>query len=424
MRSLFIAICFFHTIIISLFFSYAVASPNAIESTQRLNVLNNAIMFHINHAQDTERKTFFSEIDTNGNVLSLRIYTVALSRLIYSLSYASQYDPLYLQHAKNATDFLVNNLIKEDKLGPYFLSFDDKNEVDSNDNLDIWQQSYGLNGLVELYRVTKNPELLTKIHTLHNAFVLRFRDTKHGGFFNNYSIKNGQLTGSKSIQSLIYPISAYMANLWEADISNRARYQNIIKEHLEIAVEKPIWNSQTGWINANFDRQWNVCGQTNPTELCFSVSPGHNFQFSWLLMRTKNWPFINTIAQEKYVNLGERIADITLNKPIWDKSVIGGFYQEVDPQTNKILSYSKSWWQHSEAIIALTFLPSSKQATLKNIEHFFVRYFVDFKEGGEYPSIDKNNDPIPTDPKGSKGKSSYHTVEAIRFLIENAKDVK
>ncbi|MEM8901165.1 MAG: hypothetical protein AAGC85_23850, partial [Bacteroidota bacterium] len=154
--------------------------------------------FNVN-AYQAELGTYYSEVDNEGKVMSGKVFNVALSRLIYGLSYSSEVIPSNLKNAQRATDFQLQKLVDEDSVGTHFISFFDlqTNTADSSLNLDIWQQAYGLCGLSELYRKSPNDDLLAQIHTLHDSFIKRFYDDKKGGFYANYE-NNEQVSGSKT----------------------------------------------------------------------------------------------------------------------------------------------------------------------------------------------------------------------------------
>ena len=290
---------------------------------------------------------------------------------------------------------------------------------DSATALDIWQQAYGLCGLSELYRQNHDEALLSHIHKYHDDFINRFHDKTHGGFYANYDKLNGQVSGSKTLQSLMYPLTAYMENLWRADTANRAKYESFLKENLRLAYEH-AWNDELGWVNIKLDDEWKPCEHESEENPCFTVSPGHNFQFASLLLRTKDWPFLTDEERNNYNRLGLNILEKTLAKPIFpNEDLSQGFYSEVNPLNDAIIDDRKTWWQHCEALLSLSLASDIYNDEIAALEQFYFEHFPDQVNGGEFFYLDKNNDPQVDVPKGSIGKSIYHTVEMIRFL--NAK---
>jgi len=382
------------------------------------NSIQNLFDFFDNHAYNDSIGVYYSEIDNNGNLLSEKIYTVALNRLIYGLAYMSDDNPDKLIKAKRLQKFQLENLIGADSIGKYSYSYVEKGTPEKSEVLDVWQQAYGLCGLAELYRKSPNKELLRTIHELHSGFIARFHDKLNGGFWGSYHLTQGPQSGSKSLQSLMYPITAYMANLWEVDKDNRELYEPYISDNIEL-LSKYGWNAENGWVNVKFDDEWQVCKSSELEKPCFTVTPGHNFQLAALLLRTKFFNFIDKEKREHYIVLGKQILERTMQKNIFSNSrVEEGFFSEVNPETNEIIDRRKTWWQHAEAIIALKLGGNDYRASTEKLMAFFFLHFQDFKKGGEFFYLTEHNVPITEELKGSIGKSTYHTIELIRYLRE------
>lgn len=386
--------------------------------------VSNLISFFQENAFDPELKTYFSEIDNKGEIVSEKVYNVALSRMIFGLSYASSLNKSNLGNAIKSYEFQIKHLTLKDSTGHYFASFHDIgiNENDSSAVLDIWQQAYGLCGLSELYKHYPNEELLSQIHKLHGDFTKRFHDPINGGFYGNYNRQTGTVSGSKSLQSLMYPITSYMENLWLVDTENRSKYESYLKENLTIAYKR-AWNDNLGWVNIKFDDAWNPCQHLSSEKPCFTVTPGHNFQLASLFLRTKTWDFLSDKEKKMYYDLGNKILDTTLNKTIFPtKDLSQGIYSEVNPVSNKIIDYRKTWWQHCEAIISLSLAGEDYNEKLKSLEKFYFNSFIDKDNGGEFFYLDKNSNPQTKELKGSIGKALYHTLEMTRYLSYSEKE--
>lgn len=382
------------------------------------NDLIGLISFFDKYAYSPESGVYLSEISNDGEILSSKVFNVALSRLVYGLSYASSIEDSYLSKAEKSSQFQLKYLTGKDSIGDYFISFYDieARKADSSSTFDIWQQAYGLCGLTELYRINHDKELLTKIHQYHDGFVSRFHDKVHGGFYGEFKSNLGQVSGSKSLQSLMYPITAYMENLWQTDVENRSKYEKYLKENLEI-IYKNCWNKDLGWVNIKMDDNWNPCQHESRETPCFNVVPGHNFQLASLLLRTKNWPFLTQSEKGNYQSLGKEILTVTLNKPVFpNENLSQGFFSEVNPMNDSILDNRKTWWQHCEALLSLSLADQTYEEEIIQLEQFYFNHFSDRKNGGEFFFLDNNNVPQTEIPKGSIGKSLYHTTEMIKFL--------
>ncbi|AZQ65251.1 hypothetical protein EI427_23850 [Flammeovirga pectinis] len=399
------------TVLVVVLISCQSNQNKVVSKGEKYVVSNNLLQFFINYAWNDSIGTFYSEIDNEGKIVSDKVYTVASSRLIYGLAYASQTNQDYLEKATRTFQFQKNHLIGTNKQGYYSLSFAKEPTPTS---FDVWQQAYGLCGVSELYRITKNIDLLPTIHDLHKGFIRKFRDPNHKGFWGEF--KNGQgVTGSKSLQSLLYPLTAYMINLWNADTVHKTNYEHQLAENIALLYQH-AWNEETSWANVKFNDDWTV-QKTEENKCAFTVTPGHNFQLAALLLRTASFDFISKENKTKYEALGKHIIDITLQKKIFHlNDISNGFYSEVNPNTNKIIDTRKTWWQHAEAIIALSLYKEKYTREQEDLEEFFYTTFTDRIVGGEYFYVTENDKPITTELKGSIGKSTYHTIEMLRFI--------
>ena len=72
-------------------------------------------------AYHEEEGFYYSEVNHLGHVESERIHTVALSRMIYGLAYASEVNPDYGTRAEQAAAFQLRHMIGEDKDGLYYI---------------------------------------------------------------------------------------------------------------------------------------------------------------------------------------------------------------------------------------------------------------------------------------------------------------
>ncbi|MDR6238813.1 AGE family epimerase/isomerase [Aureibacter tunicatorum] len=384
-----------------------------------LGSMENLIDFFDRNAYDSALHAYYSDLDNEGNLISKRIYNVALSRLIYGLAYSSKFFPKNLDKAKQAANFQMLNLVDSSDSSSFFYSFVEKGEKEKPLQADIWQQAYGLCGLTELYRNAPDKRLLSRIHMYHHDFVEKFKDDKYGGFYSEYSFEGGQVSGSKTLQALMYPITAYMYNLWTVDTANREKYEPILKENLLLA-KRHAWNAEIGWVNVKFDDQWRVCTTENDENPCFTVTPGHNFQLASAFLRAKDMDIFSPQERKEFEELGFEIIDSTLKKSyvFFAEDLSEGFVSEVNPLLDAVLNDRKTWWQHCEALIAMSLCGGKYEEQISQLKKFFFKNFPDFEHGGEYFFIDKNNQPIKDELKGSIGKSTYHTIEMIRYLKE------
>lgn len=385
------------------------------------DLVENSIRFFDENAFDQDSGVYFSEVDATGKVISNKVHLVALSRLIYALEYASRFDSKYKKRALDASDFFLQNFIAKDSLGIHFIETTTNNrKPKSPENIGIWQQSYGLGGLAAICRLKKDETSLKLLHEAFEGYQAHFYDVESKGFVGSYDMDKGIQYEDKTLQSILYPMSAALFYMWEQDVENRANYEPFIKENTSLLL-KHGWNPKLGWVNLKFDRKWRLCGKENNAEPCFNVVPGHNFQLGWVLLKASTLPFLSPDVQLQCKKLGTVIIENTIKKPIWDGSVSNGFISEVNPVTGELLSKQKTWWQHAEAITALSFVKDTNTSEYHELLGFFKNNFVDFENGNEHFFLNEDNSPVYDEPKGSMGKSSYHVTEMVYYLNENDK---
>ncbi len=150
-----------------------------------------------------------------------------------------------------------------------------------HDGLNIWEQSYGFNGLVSYYDMFKDDGILDLIRELFDAYAKRFHDNEADGFVFNYNLENDKDYNSKMIQTIMYPVTSFMGRLYLADIENRSVYEPYLVEAYNLAVEN-VYNFDTENVQVTYDRDFNYMGDKE-------VLPGHYFQVSWFFMMAKKF---------------------------------------------------------------------------------------------------------------------------------------
>lgn len=361
---------------------------------------------------DPELGTYYSEVDATGAVMSDKVHTVAVSRMLYGLAFVGKYDADAMNKAQQLAKFQLAYMLGSDADGPYYLpTYSASETIAKPTSFDIWQQAYGNCGLAELYRATADHNVYVALEQNIESFMHRFKDDTYGGFYGGYSVSEGQIHGSKTLQSLMYPVTAFIDNLLHCHLNDREEYESIVAEIMEIAYRK-VWDESSGWVNTKFTDSWEPMTGTED-----QVSPGHNFQFASLLLRSKAWDFIPESKKQAYMDLGNRIIKRTLEKNIWEnQNTSFGFYESVSRGGDQILSSNKSWWQHCEALIALSLSDDENKPAFESLRKFYFNTFIDQENGGEWAQVDKTNVPL-VEPKGSLGKSVYHHIECLRFLM-------
>lgn len=434
------------------------ASEKYAQESFWLSIADHSADFFNLHAYSEQEGVYYSEVDSEGQVVNGKIHLIALSRMIYAQAYLAEQGLADIRRAESAASFLLSRMVKEDEFGPYFVS-----QVQLNENADILadkdqnqidlvvnEQAYGLSGLVELYRVSGDRKLLKKIRNFYQAFVRRFHDSQSGGFFDRYSSSKetsdtGRPTHShshthshthrhvqsqtKSYNSTVYVATSFLISLMEADPGRKRQYQDKLSELVHLAA-KHFPDKETGWIIENFDRhwvpQWRGWQQQGPHSIGIV---GHNLQYAWLLLRASEWDFIDIKQRGNLKSIAYQVIDSMLAKPSWDAEH-GGFLDAFQRETSAPMWHTnKAWWQQAEGLMALSaalYFQSDDLGQERAMKYqrakthtidFFTRFFIDKTYGGEFFNVSQNGQAIEDELKGQKGKSAYHSTELAKFMI-------
>ncbi len=387
--------------------------------------VRHSVDFFNQHAWDEASGSYASEIGVDGSRKSETRHLIALSRMVYGLAHGSAVDAAYLDRARRGAKFIIEKMTRRDALGTYFVSAVDAqgNVVTDKPVLVVNEQAYGLNGLVALYRVTKDPELLARIREIYASFHRRFHDAELGGFYDGFELATGTPVRTKSYNSTVYVATSFLLELASADTERRPAYEAVVRELADLVAAK-FPDPRTGWIVENFTRGWTPDWRDWQKQGESTIGiVGHNFQAAWFLMRAAE--AADPTSAASYRNVARTLLTSMLDKGAvdWER---GGFFDAFKRESSEPMwNTNKAWWQQAEAILALTLaektgvLTTEKAALArrKGLEFYF-GHFVDYRRGGEFDTVDKDGNPTPDAVKGSLGKSVYHTVELARYMRE------
>ncbi len=389
--------------------------------------------FFVRYGWDRASGSFASEISSEGKVLSDKRHLISTSRMVYGLAHSSSLDPSYHYYARRQAKFLLEKMTAQDQNGIYFRSTVDAkgHPVAPENKLVVNYQAYGLNGLVALYKVTKDPALLKKIEMIYGNFYKRFHDPVHLGFFDEFNQETGKPSNTKSYNSTVYVATSFLADLAELPTARKAHYVKTVEE-LADRVAQSFLDPKTGWIIENFTSDWKPDWRSWQSQGDATIGiTGHNYQAAWFLLRATEFSEISQSKKAQYLESAKDILTSMLKSKSLDLEnggVFDAFKREVD---EPMWHTNKAWWQQAEMILALTKADSvnlfidantaiqARQARDKAVQFYF-DHFIDYQNGGEFPVVQKTGAPILTENKGQAGTGSYHQVELARMMKDYA----
>lgn len=228
------------------------------------------------------RGGFYGEVSSDGTVLYDAPRGVILNaRLIWSFSaaYAALKDTQYLVAAVHARDWFLEHFCDHKYGGVYWSVNAEGERLDTKKQL--YAQGFAIYGLSELYKVTRDDEVLKNAINLYKVVETFFADRENGGYLEalsrdfspleDMSLSAHDINADKTMNSHLHILEAY-ANLYRVwpDEGLKARVEALL-DLIGTRVMAP-----DGHLQLYFRRDWSV--------LPGGVSYGHDIETSWLAL--------------------------------------------------------------------------------------------------------------------------------------------
>ena len=228
------------------------------------------------------RGGFYGEVKADGTVLRDASRGVILNaRIIWSFAAAYQAipDKEYLLAAIHAKDWFLKHFCDHKYGGVYWSVAADGTREDTKKQL--YAQGFAIYGLSELYKVTKDDEVLKAAVNIYRVVETYFADKEFGGYtealardfspLEDMSLSAHDINADKTMNSHLHILEAY-ANLYQ--VWPDAGLKKAVEQLLDIIGTK-VMNAD-GHLQLYFRRDWSV--------LPGGVSYGHDIETSWLAL--------------------------------------------------------------------------------------------------------------------------------------------
>ena len=228
------------------------------------------------------RGGFYGEVRADGTVLRDASRGVILNaRIIWSFAAAYQAIPekRYLMAAIHAKDWFLQHFCDHKYGGVYWSVAADGTREDTKKQL--YAQGFAIYGLSELYKVTKDDEVLKAAVNIYRVVETFFADKEFGGYtealardfspLEDMSLSAHDINADKTMNSLLHILEAY-ANLYQ--VWPDAVLKKAVERLLDIIGTK-VMNAD-GHLQLYFRRDWSV--------LPGGISYGHDIETSWLAL--------------------------------------------------------------------------------------------------------------------------------------------
>jgi len=352
------------------------------------------------------RGGYYGEVAADGTVLYDAPRGVILNaRIIWSFAAAYQalHETSYLVAAVHARDYFLEHFC-DHKYGGVYWSVDAAGErLDTKKQL--YAQGFAIYGLSELYKVTRDDEVLKNAVNLYKVVETYFADKENGGYIEalardfspleDMSLSAHDINADKTMNSHLHILEAY-ANLYQ--VWPDEGLKGAVERLLDIIGTKVM--AADGHLQLYFRRDWSV--------MPGGVSYGHDIETSWLALECafalKDLDIVNRVrswalAMGKAGNEG-LLADGSLRY----EKLLDGNYDD-----------SRQWWVQAETVVGNLWLwkyHSDPQGAERALAAWgYIRdHLVDRQAGEWWWAVLPDGSLDLSQPKAGFWKCPYHNT--------------
>lgn len=315
-----------------------------LKSEVRDELLYNILPFWSTRMVDHKYGGFHGRINGNGQLISDAIKGGILNaRILWSFSaaYLMEKNPLYLEMATRAKDYILTHFFDPEFGGTYWtISFDGK---PADTKKQIYSQAFFIYAFTEFYRASGDELSLQTAIGLFRLIEKHSFDAEQNGYLEAYSrnwklledlrLSEKDANEKKTMNTHLHILEAYtnLFRVWKDDELARK-----LRNMIVIFTEK-IVNRKTRHLDLFFDENWNSKATI--------VSYGHDIEASWLIdeaARVLGDPVLLTEVQ----NICISIAEAAIEGLQADGSIV----YEVDYATGHP-DKDRHWWVQAEAVV-------------------------------------------------------------------------
>jgi mannobiose 2-epimerase len=377
-----------------------------LKSEVREELFTNIMPFWSTRMVDNEYGGFYGRINGQGQLVADADKGGILNaRILWSFSsaYFQEKNPLYLEMANRAKNYILAHFFDHDFGGTYWtISFDGK-PVDTKKQ--IYSQAFFIYAFSEHYRASGDSSSLRTAIDLFRLIEKYSFDPGLNGYFEAYSrdwiiledlrLSEKDENEKKTMNTHLHILEAYtnLYRVWKDDELAR-QLRNLIL----IFTEK-IVNATTMHLDLFFDEYWNSKARI--------VSYGHDIEASWLIdeaARLLGDPVL--LAEVQKICKG--IAEAACEGLQTDGSIV---YEKNN--TTGHLDKDRHWWVQAEAVVGFinVYELTGDEAWLKkslNCWNYISENLIDRAGKEWFWSISDDGIPNRKDDKAGFWKCPYH----------------
>lgn len=343
------------------------------------------------------------------------------SRILWAFSAVHQVqpDPLYLQMADRAFDYVMNRFWDKQH-GGAFWRLDDAGRV-LDDSKKTYGQAFYIYALAEYHRAFGSAPALARAQEMFELIECHTHDDIFGGYTEvcardwsdagpDARLSEKDLNEKKSMNNHLHVLEAY-TNLYRVFPSSAVEQR--LRELIQLFPGR-ILNPRTGHMNHFFDKGWNVRSD--------SYTFGHDIEASWLLWEAAE--VLGDPALQKEIHkVALQMAAVVRDEGI---GVDGGLYYE--GRAGQIIDHGRECWPQAEAVVG--FLSALELGgdvkyleAARRVWHYVEQNLVDKVHGEWFWRITPDGHPDPKLPKVSEWKGPYHATRSCLETMRRLKDI-
>jgi mannobiose 2-epimerase len=374
--------------------------------------------FWITRMPDENMGGFYGRISGHGDVVSDAPRGAILNARIlwtFSAAYITFRDPVYLEMARRARDYIFRHFFDLRYGGTYWCLRSDGEPLDTKKQ--VYSIAFFIYALCQDHSATGDRESLDRAVSLYELIEKYSFDSRYNGYFEAFTREWGEIEDmrlsekdeneKKTMNTHLHILEAYTSlyRIWP-DSGLRDKLRNMV----QIFAEK-IVDAATGHLRLFFDEEWNSRSTL--------VSYGHDIEASWLLYEAA----AALGEKESIKGTALRIASAAHEGLADDGSL---FYERDDAKGH--FDRDRHWWVQAEAVVgfinAWEMSGDSSWLELASAVYEYIMTRLADREGGEwYWSIRADGSVNLDDDKAGFWKCPYHNSRMCLEIMARSKEL-